>query len=242
VSDEHVHHDNQMSDDGQRPTTQSPARGRAGRWLSSYPVVTVLIALNLVVFVIELLTGGISGSFDAHLYLDPTVVASEPWTLLTTLFVHVNALSLLAAAFSLFSAGPLVERVLGHSRFIAVYLIGGFAGGVLTVLTNTGPVAGAGPATLALLGALLVIYVKGRAPVANIVRLVGVNLVINVLIVGLVGGFAWIGTIGGFAVGAVVTLIYAMRPSATHPNRRNYLVAAVVVLLVLVVLGGIALD
>lgn len=241
MSDEQTGNE-QSSDATRQETIQPPPRGRAGRWPSLYPAITVFIALNLVVFLVESLTGGITGSFDAHLYLDPTVLASEPWTLLTTLFVHVNAPSLLAAVFSLFSAGPLVERVLGHSRFIAVYLIGGFAGGVLTVLTNSGPVAGAGPATLALLGALLVIYVKGRVPVGRVLQLVGVNLVINVLIVGLGGGFGWVGTLGGVAIGALLTLIYAMRPNAAHPNRRNYLVLVVVIVLVLLVLGGIALT
>jgi membrane associated rhomboid family serine protease len=135
---------------------------------------------------------------------------------------------------SLFSVGPFLERVLGHSRFAVVYLVGGMAGSVVTLVTNTGPTTGAGPASIAMLGALVVVYLRARTGVGSILQLVLINLVINVLLVGSGGGLYWIGVLGGLVIGALLTFIYSLKPVREHPNRRNSLVVLVVIALLVI--------
>src|SRR5438876_675076 len=64
-------------------------------------------------------TGSVSG-------LD--IIRGEWWRLLTACFVHIGAIHLAVNMYGLYVVGPLLERMWGPFRFLALYLITGLCG------------------------------------------------------------------------------------------------------------------
>jgi membrane associated rhomboid family serine protease len=90
------------------------------------PVVRALLLTNIIVYLIETLTGDrLLGLFalwppNAHsLYGAPPF---EPWQLVSYAFLHGGWLHLFSNMLALYMFGPDSERVLGPARFIQFYL------------------------------------------------------------------------------------------------------------------------
>jgi membrane associated rhomboid family serine protease len=156
----------------------------------------------------------------------------EPWRLLSGLLVHGGWLHLALNMLSLFMIGRILEPLVGHARFLLLYLISGLGGFVgVALIAFTTPVVGASGAIFGMLGALLVIGRHLGAQISGILLVVGINLVI-----GFIPGFnvAWQAHVGGLIVGALVGLIYAQtRTRARRPLQIGLLVGLVVALLAL---------
>jgi len=169
------------------------------------PVVTyAIMALCVVVFVAEVLTGQLvaSGSpiVDALLYYPP-YTAIQPWRMLTSLFVHGSILHILFNMYSLYVLGPELERLVGRGRFLALFLLSGLGGSVAVLLTSpNSAVIGASGAIFGLFGAYFVInrHLGGNS------RQLIIVIVINLVIGFLVPGIAWQAHVGGLLIGALV--------------------------------------
>lgn len=77
------------------------------------------------------------------------IVDGQWWRLMTCCFVHFGLVHLAVNMLSLYSIGPLLERMWGHTRFLILYLIAGLGGSCAGVFTafhpgNGQPVALAG--------------------------------------------------------------------------------------------------
>jgi membrane associated rhomboid family serine protease len=128
---------------------------------SGRPIVTfTIIGINVVVFILELLTGNSilgsgTGSVASALAYAPGEILVHPWTIVTNAFVHASIIHIGVNMYSLFVLGVPLERYLGRGRFIVLYLIGilGSTAGV-EFLSKQG-VIGASGAIFALLGVLI---------------------------------------------------------------------------------------
>jgi membrane associated rhomboid family serine protease len=92
--------------------------------------------------------------------LDPDLIR-----LLTSLFLHVAWIHLLANMLFLVIFGLSAERSLGSGRFLALFLLGGiFANliGALTLVTTSRPIIGCSGAVSAVVGAYLVLFPRAR--------------------------------------------------------------------------------
>src|SRR5690606_27379795 len=96
------------------------------QYLRHYPVVSTLIALNLIVHILTWIPGigdllyyyGVGSNF--------LIEAGEWWRFITPMFLHGGLMHLLFNMFSLFLFGPELERLTGKVRFITIYLVAGF--------------------------------------------------------------------------------------------------------------------
>ena len=183
-----------------------PAVLSAFRSGSSKPVVTwSLIGVTLLVYLLQILPG--SPVTQALLYYPPFTY-TEPWRMITAIFVHSQGsiFHLLFNMYSLFIFGPILERLVGRSRFLALYLLSGFGGsvGVLLLAPQT-PVVGASGAIFGLFGAFFIIQRRLGGTNVQLLVLLGLNLVI-----GFIPGFniAWQAHLGGLIVGAAIALVY----------------------------------
>lgn len=217
---------------------QTMPRTRTGFFSRSgdRPVVTyVLIAVTAFVFLLQLIPGlGVTRELlYAGVYSTP--LAFEPWRMLTTVFVHSQSLLFHIALnmYSLWLFGQALEPMLGRARFLALYLISGFAGslGVLFLTDGTIPVVGASGAIFGLMGAFLVIQRKRGGNMNGLLLLVGINLVI-----GFIPGInvAWQAHVGGLVGGALAGLIYYETRHLRHKTRQTLLIGALCVVLVAV--------
>ncbi len=122
----------------QGPLAPPPPRRR----LSS-PATNVLVAINCLVFVWMLLHGvSITDPTPNQLVrfgaTDPQLIlfAGQWWRLLTATFVHVGLIHIATNMWCLWNLGLLGEPLLGPWGLVAVYLLTGIAGNLLSLACN----------------------------------------------------------------------------------------------------------
>lgn len=104
-----------------------------------YFVSPILININLLVFVIMLISG-------VHILLPqnqdllnwganfrPMTLEGQWWRLFTACFLHIGILHLLLNMYALLYIGLLLEPYLGKTRFLAAYLISGIAASMISL-------------------------------------------------------------------------------------------------------------
>jgi membrane associated rhomboid family serine protease len=188
-----------------QPTTAFGARAVDKPW-----VTYVLIALNVVMFVLQQAVSGLTEQF----FLWPNGVAylDQFYRLVTSGFLHSGVPHILFNMVALYFTGPALERVLGHARFVGLYLLSLLGGSVLVYLLTpvAQPTLGASGAIFGLFGAAFVLARKLDLDVRGIVGLIVINLVITFV----APGISWQGHVGGLLTGAAVAAVYAYAPQA----------------------------
>jgi membrane associated rhomboid family serine protease len=211
---------------------------RVGRTaLTRTPTVTyTLLALNVMVYL-----AGIAGdlratpgtSFTARFSLWTPLVGNGEWyRIFTGGFMHAGGLHLAMNMAALYFIGGQLEQILGHARYLAVYLAslcGGALGVVLLFRAGEGPTVGASGAIFGILGAFLALQLAmGQNPMrSDLGLLVALNLVITFSVPGISIG----GHLGGLIVGAACggLLVAGTPPAAQSHQERTVRNAAVVV-------------
>jgi membrane associated rhomboid family serine protease len=105
----------------------------------------------------------------------------EWWRLITSGFLHYGFLHIGLNMFSLYFAGSILEQVIGHWRFLLLYVVSGIAGsaGALYWSPNAATV-GASGAIFGVLGALLVLERRGHIGTGGqVLGLIVLNLIIT---------------------------------------------------------------
>jgi len=174
-------------------------------------VLWFLIALNVLIFLITLLRPeAVINSFG----LTPALLSKQPWTIITSMFVHGGFTHILFNMISLYFLGSFLIRTVGEKSFLAVFFLGGLAGNILFVLLanpfSTG--VGASGGIFALGGALAVMV--PRVPVLVIPIPVPVPLWVAILIflfLSFLPGIAWQAHLGGLLLGLIAGLIFKRR-------------------------------
>jgi membrane associated rhomboid family serine protease len=201
---------------------QKVVRGNAafGRAPSSTPLTFALIAVNVVVFLVQLTRGdliiqginfGNKVLNDYGLYASAISDHGEWYRIITSAFLHANIIHLLLNMWALFVFGPIVERSIGRVQFGIVYasaLIAGSAGALL--LSPDKLTVGASGAIYGLMGALVVLF-RNRG-ISLMQSGLGITLILNFVITLGISNISVGGHIGGFVGGLVSTLIIVEGP------------------------------
>src|SRR4030067_259728 len=134
------------------------------------PVVTyVLIALNVLVFFLELNNG--EAFIDRWAFVPARFLADPVGdfvTLFTSMFMHAGWIHLLGNMLYLWIFGDNVEDRFGHFKFIAFYLLSGFAATAAQLAFSTEsnvPNLGASGAIAGVLGAYILMFPQGKVNV-----------------------------------------------------------------------------
>lgn len=207
-----------------RVVTRSQMRGRwQGRGVmtgtSGMSVTKVLIGLNVAVFFLELMSGALGSTRDLVRLggLVPAYVTlqHEYWRMLTSMFLHGGFLHLLFNMWALWVLGDYVESILGHVKYLLLYLISGLAGSVLVIVASPdyAVTVGASGAIFGIFGALALyafLYrnrdFQARALLGNVIVLLVINLVISFG----ARGISWQGHIGGLIGGVALMAGYTL--------------------------------
>lgn len=204
---------------------RKPAIVTAFRPGGTQPVVTyTLIALCVIVFILQNIPGVRDYVTTFGVYR-PVYTAILPWTMITAMFLHGSIIHILLNMYSLFIFGPIMERLLGRGRFLALYLISGFGGSVaVLLLAPASAVLGASGAIFGLLGAFFVIQRRLGGNNIQLLIVIALNLVIGFL-PNL--NISWQAHVGGLVAGAAVAFVFLR---TRHPSQR---------MLQLVLVGGV---
>jgi membrane associated rhomboid family serine protease len=177
-----------------------------------------LIALNVLIFVVELITGGgiaARSPLISFLGLTPALLSQQPWTIITSMFVHGGFTHIIFNMIALYFLGSFLFRAAGERSFLAVFFLGGLAGNILFALlarpSSTG--VGASGGIFALAGALAITV--PRLPVIIFPIPIPMPLWVATIILAVLSfvssGVAWQAHIGGLLVGVVAGLILKRR-------------------------------
>jgi membrane associated rhomboid family serine protease len=199
-----------VEDAGKQPARNS---GRIATKFDGRPVVTqVLLVVTVAIYALQILSGGWLTNLLAF---QPAAGILEPWRFITSGFVHSdslfsNPLSVLHVVlnmYTLFLFGRALEPIIGHWRFLALYLIS-IVGGSIAVMWLASPVqvvVGASGGAFGLMAAFLVIL---RSIGANSTTMAGV-IAINLVFTFMNSSISWEAHVGGLALGAVVALLFS---------------------------------
>jgi membrane associated rhomboid family serine protease len=140
----------------------------------------------------------------------PGVADGAVWQLLTSAFTHVEVWHIAVNMLVLWFVGPQLERVLGRTRYVVLYLVSALAGSVCVywLAAEHSQTVGASGAIFGLLGAMLVIAIKLGGDVQTLLVWLGINAVITFT----VPNVSWQGHLGGFIGGALVALVIVYAP------------------------------
>ena len=159
------------------------------------------------------------------------VAAGDYWRLFTAIFLHSGAWHVGLNCAGLFILGTQAEKVYGHVRFSALYLLSGLGASALSYALNLsrfeGAVGvGASGAIFGLLGGLTAFFLvnrdrlgkMGRSSLTALLLLAAVNLAFGLAIPG-IDNYAHV---GGFVSGALLGLAFApdYKPAARDPFGR----------------------
>ncbi len=144
--------------------------GRGGTLLGGRSIVTTLIWVNIIVYVVCVMTSGPGGGLQSPVFnllalYTPAVQGAQVWRLITAQYLHWDAGHILMNMIGLHFLGRPLEREWGTRRFFGVYTIAGLMGNLFYValtligwLPINGVAAGASGCVLGLLGAAAVRY------------------------------------------------------------------------------------
>jgi membrane associated rhomboid family serine protease len=173
-----------------------------------------LIALNVLIFVIELTVGGypitVNNEVVRFLGLNTAQLSQQPWTIITSVFVHGGFAHIIFNMISLYFLGSFFLRAAGEKSFLAVFFLGGLAGNLLFVLLAPFSIGiGASGAIFAIGGALAIMVPSVRVFIIPIPvpMPLWVAIIIFFFLSFLFSGIAWQAHLGGLLLGLVAGLI-----------------------------------
>jgi membrane associated rhomboid family serine protease len=191
-------------------------------------VTRALIAINVLVYIAELLQGSGVNATKGSIYQNGALLANgvkvgdtiaglpahvpfpnligvahgEWWRMITAAFLHYGPFHILLNMLALWWFGSMLERRIGSGRFLAIYLVSGLAGSAgALMLDPITPTVGASGAIFGILGAGLVMETVHRDYVFGGSAL-GV-IVLNLVFTFSVSNISIGGHIGGLLGGAV---------------------------------------
>jgi len=171
----------------------------------------VLLAVNFLFFIAYLINDTL---VVARLGFQPASFASEPWTIITCMFVHAGMWHFIVNMLGLFFLGSYLLRLVGDTRFLVVYFLGGIMGNLLFLLLANpyATAVGASGAVYALGGALAVM--RPRLKVIIFPLPIPIDLWIAILAfmaLSFVPRIAWQAHLGGMLLGLIAGYFFRRR-------------------------------
>jgi membrane associated rhomboid family serine protease len=195
-------------------------------------VTNIIILINVIIFLALIawtLLSGVGSDFMADIPTDILVAAGaqvnalvgppyyQVWRIFTAMWIHFNILHIGLNMLSLFFIGTVVEVFYGKWRYIAIYLLSGIVGGIVTYFTMPAltVAAGASGAIFGVFGALGVFYLVNRrslgaygtGAITNWLFWLGLNIVWDFS----TPGIGILDHVGGLVAGIIIGLLLIPR-------------------------------
>jgi rhomboid protease GluP len=259
---------NQRTDQGypQEPDDYGPARQAHRPALKSpdmKPLVTyIILGTTIFVFFLQLASeavgltiGGVDLPAAYGMKINVLIVRGEYWRLLTPMLLHGSILHIAFNMYALFIFGPGLERHYGRLRFLALYLLSGFAGNVFSFILTPANSLGSSTAIFGLIGAQAVFLYQNREIFAGAARQ-ALGQIITIaainLFIGMSPGIDNWGHVGGLIGGVLfsffagpILYVEGMSPHISLKDKREsrtVILAALSVGLLFFVLAGLTIS
>lgn len=208
-----------------------------GRVGADANVTKVLLGLNVILFVAQLASVTVTND----LLMSPLEIAfrGEWYRMLTSAFLH-DPDFLLHIGFNMYALlifGSQVERLLGATRYLVLYVVSALGASVATywLLNPLSGSLGASGAVFGLFGAYFILARHLKADTSQLLLLIGVNLAIGFAARGYINNYAHV---GGLVTGGVVAFVFTKVPRGKNRTVLQ-LGGAAVIAVALVVAAGV---
>ena len=186
-------------------------------FIKKYPIVSILlVALNVVLFLICTFDKGLLYNKGSISVLD-LINNREYYRLISSMFLHADNNHLVNNMLLLSVLGDMLEKELGHIRFLIYYLITGLGGDIFSIVKELVTKdyyssIGASGAVFGLIGILLIFVISMQEKFPDITW----QRVILVIIYALYSGYQSVRVnnaahVGGLIVGLIIASIYCVR-------------------------------
>jgi len=217
-----------------------------GEGFARFPATYVLIALNVIAYLIEIASGaGGFSSTGSRVVADfalfgPAVAEGEWYRLVTSGFLHASLFHIGFNMLLLYFLGRLLEPALGTLRFVALYFASLLAGSMGALLLDPNAFTlGASGAVFGLAGATFVIA-RGRGMDA-IAGEIGFLIVFNLVFSFIAPRISVGGHLGGLIAGVICALVIVAGERGMFGARRlSVEIGAMAAVAVVSVLGALA--
>jgi rhomboid protease GluP len=157
------------------------------------------------------------------LNFEQVVAAKEYWRILTAMFLHANLSHIFNNMLLLFFLGAMIEKEIGHFRYVFLYFLSGIGGNCFSLLikaiTNDKvSTIGASGAVFGLVGVLLALVLFSGRKIPNVTPLRVILMIVLSLYNGMTGlnidnaGHVG-GLLSGFLAGTIMCMIQRRRRS-----------------------------
>ena len=129
------------------------------------PLTLGIVIFLTVVFGLELSSGALSSEeaiVAAGALKRQNVLAGEIWRLVSAVFLHGSFDHIIGNCLVLYVLGMAVEHAYGRLKLIAIFLVSGLAGSLLSFSLSEGPSVGASGAIFGLIGCLTAFFYRFR--------------------------------------------------------------------------------
>jgi membrane associated rhomboid family serine protease len=223
------------------------ATGKARRSLAlgAAPVTTLLIAVNVIVFILQMIPG--LGVTEWGVNYGPFTLSGQYWRLFTPAFLHGGIFHIAVNMWCLWSLGRLSERLFGKWQTLAIYMVTGVGGALLSIASNPNHAElGASGAVFGIVGAVIAGVKFGDLNISMGEKRAIFSSAVSFAVLNFVLGFSALGTsgilggrvdnmchLGGFVTGLLVGL-----PLGAFARRHQLLQLATVVITSMVLFVG----
>ena len=191
------------------PAYPPTPRRAAFRPYVTFSLIGICVAVYLVQMLSQFMFNGYDWPFILGGKINEAILNGQLWRLFTPMFLHGSIIHIAFNMYALFNFGPGLELHYGRWRFLGLFILGGFAGNVISFMFSDNPSLGSSTAIFGLLGAEGVFLYHNRSlfgdfarrALTQVIGIAGVNLLIGMSpgidnwghIGGLIGGtlFAW---------------------------------------------------
>lgn len=193
-------------------------------------ITLLMVSANLLVFIVFTVLGNTE---DVHFMLEhgacftPAILQGEYYRLFTGMFLHFGSTHIAYNMICLIFMGDILETEMGSVKYLLLYIFGGLAGNLLSMMIDIrmgayAVSAGASGAVFAIIGGLLWVIIRNKGRLGNI------TLSRMALMAGLsiLQGFTETGTdnaahIGGFAAGFLLAVLLYRKKKMYQTNKNR---------------------
>lgn len=206
------------------------------RWLKEPFVTYVILAVTVLIFLGMEVTGGSESIYVlikwGALYRQNVIDMHEYWRLVTPIFLHIGWMHLILNMITLYFIGQQLENVVGHWRFLCIYLLGGVTGNMLSLALGSPNSISAGASTsiFGLFGAMILIgqHFKDHPAIAYMVRQYAIFILLNLMFNLFGSSVDVLGHVGGLIGGVLAAYVFAVPGNTRRFSMQGRILSGVI--------------